>query len=118
MTRRSLRLARAGLAGAGLAGAVGTATWLWRNQDKLIMRRPFNQWAFTHMNRLLPYEEVPRARSPQPWPDRSGPLDVEYWFQGRRRNLAQRRSVHLRCQRGPGAALVGPEAGCCLVIAA
>src|SRR5690349_13374865 len=89
MTRRSLRLARAGLAGAGLAGAVGSATWLWRNQDKVIMRRPFNQWTFTHMNRLLPSETVPRSRSPQPLPGQSGPLDVEYWFQGRRRSIAE-----------------------------
>jgi CubicO group peptidase (beta-lactamase class C family) len=79
----------AGLATVAAAtGAAGAAAWAWRNQDKLIMRRPLNEWTFTHMNRLLPAEVVPHSRSPQPLPNRSGPLDVDYWFQGRQWSLA------------------------------
>jgi CubicO group peptidase (beta-lactamase class C family) len=79
----------AGLATAAAAtGAAGAAAWLWRNQDKIIMRRPFNEWTFTHMDRLLPYEVVPRSRSPKPLPNRAGPLEVDYWFQGRQWRLA------------------------------
>jgi CubicO group peptidase (beta-lactamase class C family) len=80
----------AGLATVAAAtSATGAAAWLWRNQDKVIMRRPFNEWTFTHMNRLLPAETVPRSRSPKPLPGRDRPLDVDYWYAGRSWRLAQ-----------------------------
>ncbi len=76
------------MGGAGMACAAG-ATWVWRHQDELITKRPFNEWAFTHMNRLLPCENVPRSARPTPLPNRARPLDATYWFQGHQWNLAQ-----------------------------
>src|SRR3954447_8314271 len=37
--------------------AAGQPSW-WDRQGDLIMRRPFNEWTFTHMNWLLPAERV------------------------------------------------------------
>jgi CubicO group peptidase (beta-lactamase class C family) len=35
----------------------------WERQGDLIMRRPFSEWTFTHMNRLLPVERVSRGEA-------------------------------------------------------
>ena len=35
----------------------------WDRQGDLIMRRPFNEWTFTHMNWLMPTEYVPRMKT-------------------------------------------------------
>jgi CubicO group peptidase (beta-lactamase class C family) len=43
-----------------------TTTW-WERQGDLIMRRPFNEWTFTHMNRVLPAERIAKGR-PHPFP--------------------------------------------------
>jgi CubicO group peptidase (beta-lactamase class C family) len=42
------------------AAAERPPSW-WERQGDLIMRRPFNEWTFTHMNRLLPTERVTRG---------------------------------------------------------
>lgn len=56
-----MRVRRAvGIAAAAGAVAAGVS-WLWRHQGELIMGRPLNEWAFTHMNLLLPTETVKRA---------------------------------------------------------
>jgi CubicO group peptidase (beta-lactamase class C family) len=43
-----------------------TTKW-WERQGDLIMRRPFNEFTFTHMNWLLPAERVAKGR-PNPFP--------------------------------------------------
>ena len=60
----------------------------WDRQGDLIMRRPFNEWTFTHMNWLMPTERV--ARGPghhRSLPRDPQPLDLTYWFDGRDRSL-------------------------------
>jgi CubicO group peptidase (beta-lactamase class C family) len=43
-----------------------TTSW-WERQGDLIMRRPFNEWTFTHMNRVLPSEPITKGE-PRPLP--------------------------------------------------
>jgi CubicO group peptidase (beta-lactamase class C family) len=43
-----------------------TTSW-WERQGDLIMRRPFNEWTFTHMNRVLPSEPITKGE-PRPFP--------------------------------------------------
>jgi CubicO group peptidase (beta-lactamase class C family) len=43
-----------------------TTSW-WERQGDLIMRRPFNEWTFTHMNRVLPSESITKGE-PRPFP--------------------------------------------------
>ena len=51
-----------------LGGALGAgAAWLWRNQGDIGARRPFNEWTFTHMRRIMPIAEV-RAEPGTPLP--------------------------------------------------
>ena len=51
-----------------IGGAIGAgAVWLWRNQGDLGMRRPINEWTFTHMRRIMPVAEV-RAEPGAPLP--------------------------------------------------
>ena len=42
----------------------------WDRQGDLIMRRPFNEWTFTHMNWLMPTERVTRGGAHRPLPRR------------------------------------------------
>jgi CubicO group peptidase (beta-lactamase class C family) len=57
-----------------------TPSW-WERQGDLIMRRPFNEWTFTHLNWLLPSEIVTRGGAPAPLPGESHPLDLTYRFE-------------------------------------
>jgi CubicO group peptidase (beta-lactamase class C family) len=50
----------------------------WERQGDVIMRRPFNEWTFTHMNWLLPSERIARG-VPRPLPAEPadlGPLNL------------------------------------------
>lgn len=87
--RRTARGTKALALGAGVGLAVAGAVWLWRNQGELATRRPINEWVFTHMNRLLPTETIPR-------PERSLELTahgqlptVTYEYAGSTRTLAE-----------------------------
>lgn len=75
---------------AGIAGAVGAAAgaaWVWRHQGELAVRRPINEWTFTHMNRLMPTAPV-AATGAEPWPERTVALDgFRYRFEGTERSL-------------------------------
>ncbi len=52
----------------------------WDRQGDLIMRRPFNEWTFTHMNWLMPTEYVARSGPHLPLPLSPDPLDLTYRF--------------------------------------
>jgi CubicO group peptidase (beta-lactamase class C family) len=51
------------------------------------MRRPFNEWTFTHMNWLLPSEIVERGEKARPLAENRRPLDLTYRFEGREYTL-------------------------------
>jgi CubicO group peptidase (beta-lactamase class C family) len=70
------------------APAVRPPSW-WERQGDLIMRRPFNEWTFTHMNWLMPTERVSRAGCHHPLPLEPHPLDLTYWFEGRDHTLSE-----------------------------
>ena len=59
----------------------------WDRQGDLIMRRPFNEWTFTHMNWLMPTENVPRSGRHLPLPLSPCPLDLTYRFDDRDHTL-------------------------------
>jgi CubicO group peptidase (beta-lactamase class C family) len=66
--------------------AAGEPSW-WERQGDLVMRRPFSEWTFTHMNWLLPTETVPRGTARLPLPANPRPLDLTYRFEGRDHRL-------------------------------
>jgi CubicO group peptidase (beta-lactamase class C family) len=70
------------------AGAPGKAPSWWDRQGDLVMRRPFNEWTFTHMNWLMPTEDVVRGEARVPLPESPRPLDVTYRFADRDLSLA------------------------------
>jgi CubicO group peptidase (beta-lactamase class C family) len=62
----------------------------WDRQGDLIMRRPFNEWTFTHMNWLMPTERVSRGPGHhRPLPRDPQPLDLTYWFDDRDHSLSE-----------------------------
>ncbi|WP_127506507.1 serine hydrolase domain-containing protein [Actinoplanes solisilvae] len=61
----------------------------WDKQGDLIMRRPFNEWTFTHMNWLMPTERVARGATSLPLPIEHQPLDLTYRFDDRDRSLTE-----------------------------
>jgi len=61
----------------------------WDKQGDLIMRRPFNEWTFTHMNWLMPTERVARGATSLPLPIENQPLDLTYRFEDRDRSLTE-----------------------------
>jgi CubicO group peptidase (beta-lactamase class C family) len=61
----------------------------WDRQGDLIMRRPFNEWTFTHMNWLMPTEYVPRSGPHRPLPLSPCPLDLTYRFDDRDHTLQE-----------------------------
>lgn len=71
------------------AAAGAGAVWLWRHQDEVMTRRPVNEWTFTHMNLLMPAEDVRRGGEVFPLPRRTRPLEATYGFAGRERSLAE-----------------------------
>ena len=70
----------------GQAAAVRPPSW-WDRQGDVIMRRPFNEWTFTHMNWLMPTERVARGDRHRPLPHDPYPLDLTYRFEGHDRTL-------------------------------
>ena len=61
----------------------------WDRQGDLIMRRPFNEWTFTHMNWLMPTERVARSGPHLPLPLSPCPLDLTYRFDDRDHTLTE-----------------------------
>jgi CubicO group peptidase (beta-lactamase class C family) len=59
----------------------------WDKQGDLIMRRPFNEWTFTHMNWLMPTERVASGDAGIPLPVDNQPLSLSYRFDGYDRTL-------------------------------
>jgi CubicO group peptidase (beta-lactamase class C family) len=53
------------------------------------MRRPFNEWTFTHMNWLMPTERVHRGGTHMPLAISPYPLDLTYRFEGRDYSLTE-----------------------------
>jgi CubicO group peptidase (beta-lactamase class C family) len=51
------------------------ATKWWERQGDLIMRRPFSEWTFTHMNWVLPSERIAKGE-PNPLPMELEDLDL------------------------------------------
>ncbi|MGY3061580.1 CubicO group peptidase (beta-lactamase class C family) [Streptomyces sp. TE3672] len=92
------------LLGAAAAGA--GAVWLWRHQDEVMTGRPVNEWTFTHMNLLMPTEDVRRSGDVFPLPRRPRPLEVTYGFEGRERSLAE---LHTRTNTTSFVVLHGGE---------
>lgn len=92
-------LLRAAAAGAG-------AMWLWRHQGEVMTRRPVNEWTFTHMNLLLPTEDVRCGENVLALPRRLRPLQVTYGFEGRERSLAE---LHARTNTTSFVVLHGGE---------
>lgn len=60
----------------GPAPAARQPSW-WQRQGELIMRRPVNEWTFTHMNWLLPSEAVRRGPVSRPLPRRPRRLELD-----------------------------------------
>ncbi|MFF9317398.1 serine hydrolase domain-containing protein [Streptomyces sp. NPDC014735] len=74
---------------AGIATAGAGLAWVWRHQDELAMRRPVNEWTFTHMSLVLPTETVARSGPVYELPNRPRSLaDFRYDFGGTPRTLA------------------------------
>jgi CubicO group peptidase (beta-lactamase class C family) len=67
--------------------AAETPSW-WERQGDLIMRRPFNEWTFTHMSWLMPAERVTRGETHLPLPVNAHPLDLTYRFDDRDYSLS------------------------------
>ncbi|MGA5299467.1 serine hydrolase domain-containing protein [Nucisporomicrobium flavum] len=67
--------------------ADGPASW-WERQSDLVMRRPINEFTFTHMNWLMPTEPVRRGPDPRPLPVEHLPLNLSYRFDDRDHSLA------------------------------
>jgi CubicO group peptidase (beta-lactamase class C family) len=68
-------------------GIAKPPSW-WERQGDLIMRRPFNEWTFTHMNWLMPAERVTRSGECRPLPVDPRGLDLTYRVDGREHTLA------------------------------
>src|SRR5690349_19123283 len=60
----------------------------WDRQGDLIMRRPFNEWTFTHMNWLMPTECVSRDEANRLLQENLQPMDLTYRFEDHDYSLA------------------------------
>ncbi|OJF13029.1 serine hydrolase domain-containing protein [Couchioplanes caeruleus] len=60
----------------------------WDRRSDLVMRRPFNEFTFTHMNWLMPTERVARGPAVRPLIAAPEPLDLTYRFDDRDLSLA------------------------------
>lgn len=69
------------------ARAPKAPSW-WERQGDLIMRRPFNEWTFTHMSWLMPIERV-TGDVARPLPANPQPLDLSYRFEDHDYSLAE-----------------------------
>jgi len=67
-------------------GPARAPSW-WDRQGDLVMRRPFSEWTFTHMNWLMPTANVPRGTARPALPERPRPLEVTYRFDDRDHTL-------------------------------
>jgi CubicO group peptidase (beta-lactamase class C family) len=63
-------------------------TSFWERQSDVIMRRPLNEWTFTHMNWLMPTERVPCGLNYLPLSAAHVPLNLTYRFDERDYSLA------------------------------
>lgn len=54
-------------------GETDMASNWWERQGDLIMRRPFNEWTFTHMNWVLPAERITKGAA-RPFPEEPAEL--------------------------------------------
>ena len=61
----------------------------WERQSDLVMRRPFNEWTFTHMNWLMPTARVARGPVVRPLPADPVRLDLTYRFDDRDHTLTE-----------------------------
>jgi CubicO group peptidase (beta-lactamase class C family) len=61
----------------------------WERQGDLLMRRPFSEFTFTHMNWLMPTERVHRGDVHRPLPADPHRLDLTYRFEGEDHTLAE-----------------------------
>jgi CubicO group peptidase (beta-lactamase class C family) len=68
--------------------AAEAPSW-WERQGDLIMRRPFNEWTFTHMSWLMPTERVTRGDTHLPLYENPDRLDLTYRFEDRDHTLAE-----------------------------
>lgn len=60
----------------------------WERQSDMIMRRPLNEWTFTHMNWLIPTARVAGGARPRPLSLATVPLDLTYRYGGDEHTLA------------------------------
>jgi CubicO group peptidase (beta-lactamase class C family) len=60
----------------------------WDRRSDMVMRRPLNEWTFTHMRWLMPTERVARGPVTRPLPVDPAGLDVTYRFEDREFRLA------------------------------
>lgn len=67
--------------------ATAPPSW-WERQGDLIMRRPFNEWTFTHMSWLMPSERVARGDHHRPLPVDHQPMNLTYRYADADRTLS------------------------------
>ena len=67
--------------------AVKPPSW-WERQTDRIMRRPLNEWTFTHINWLMPTATVPRGPVSRPLPRHPESLNLTYRYDGRELSIA------------------------------
>ena len=82
---------------AGLGAVLAGGSWVWQHQAEIVTRRPFNEWTFTHMNRVLPTEPVHCAEQPTQLvsaPDDRLIAGVTYDYQGRHTIADLHRRTH------------------------
>lgn len=89
MARALSSFARGAAIGVGVGAAIAAGAWLWRKQGEIATRRPINEWTFTHMNRVMPIEEVPRPARSRGLEARGALPPISYEFAGRSRTLAE-----------------------------
>ena len=89
MARALSSFARGAAIGVGVGAAIAGGAWLWRKQGEIATRRPINEWTFTHMNRVMPIEEVPRPSRSRGLEARGTLPPISYEFAGRSRTLAE-----------------------------
>ena len=74
---------------AAVAGVSAGLLWVWRHQADLILRRPLNEWTFSHTKWILPTADVSRSASHRPLSTALRPLDFQYRYRGRDRELSK-----------------------------
>jgi CubicO group peptidase (beta-lactamase class C family) len=80
---------RAVVIGSAVGLAVAGGAWLWRHQGELASNRPVNEWTFTHMDRVMPTDVIPRPARPSDLETGGHLPEVRYSFDGRSYSLAE-----------------------------